>query len=208
MQCRPRACDAAPNPPPDASDLLTVRPLCIQRPDVVELASCTLLAFMQFSRQQSLLRQAPFESRQPRKVRDCSTFSKPHSSDGQLCADQLLGACGLRSSTVPGCQSRPQRLSGHTNKRTVPTSCETPSNGARRVVTRAASVAAPAFGETDLWPWRKAQLHKIAMFTGPALSIPLADPIMSLVDTVCIGQVSGQFAVCALAGKLATKAPA
>lgn len=56
-------------------------------------------------------------------------------------------------------------------------------------MTRAAMLDAPRFGESDIWQWRKAQLHKIAMFTGPALSIPLADPIMSLVDTVCVGQV-------------------
>ncbi len=59
----------------------------------------------------------------------------------------------------------------------------------RSVMTRAAMLDAPRFGESDIWQWRKAQLHKIAMFTGPALSIPLADPIMSLVDTVCVGQV-------------------
>lgn len=59
----------------------------------------------------------------------------------------------------------------------------------RTFVTKAAVLEAPAFGESDIWQWRKAQLRKIAMFTGPALSIPLADPIMSLVDTVCVGQV-------------------
>lgn len=57
------------------------------------------------------------------------------------------------------------------------------------VVTRSAVLDSPIFADSDIWHWRKAQLQKIAMFTGPALSIPLADPIMSLVDTVCIGQV-------------------
>ena len=60
----------------------------------------------------------------------------------------------------------------------------------RRLVTSAATATASSLTYTDIWQWRKAQLHKIALFTGPALSIPLADPIMSLVDTVCVGQVS------------------
>lgn len=59
----------------------------------------------------------------------------------------------------------------------------------RRTLTTAASATAGSLQSTDLWQWRKAQLYKIAVFTGPALSIPLADPIMSLVDTVCVGQV-------------------
>ena len=59
----------------------------------------------------------------------------------------------------------------------------------RNVVTKAAQVDVPAFNETDIWQWRQAQLWQIAKFTGPALSIPLADPIMSLVDTVCVGRV-------------------
>lgn len=63
--------------------------------------------------------------------------------------------------------------------------------GLRRIVTRASG--SPTFAsESSLWEWRKVQLHKIAMFAGPALSIPLADPIMSLVDTVCVGQVNWQ----------------
>ena len=59
----------------------------------------------------------------------------------------------------------------------------------RRVVTKAATLTAPNLSDTDIWQWRKHKLQKIVAFTGPALSIPLADPIMSLVDTVCIGQV-------------------
>ena len=61
--------------------------------------------------------------------------------------------------------------------------------GSRRVVTAASSLADSSLEGKNIWQWRKAQLHKIAVFTGPALSIPLADPIMSLVDTVCVGQV-------------------
>ena len=36
---------------------------------------------------------------------------------------------------------------------------------------------------------RLALLKRIAAFAGPALSIPLADPLMSLIDTIAIGQV-------------------
>ena len=37
---------------------------------------------------------------------------------------------------------------------------------------------------------RLALLKRIAAFAGPALSIPLADPLMSLIDTISIGQVN------------------
>lgn len=67
--------------------------------------------------------------------------------------------------------------------------------GHRRVVTKAAVFAESVSDESSMWQWRKAQLCKIGMFAGPALSIPLADPIMSLVDTVCIGQVSDMITV-------------
>lgn len=39
---------------------------------------------------------------------------------------------------------------------------------------------------------RLALLKRIAAFAGPALSIPLADPLMSLIDTISIGQVSAK----------------
>lgn len=65
-------------------------------------------------------------------------------------------------------------------------------------MTRASAVSSPVFGVSDIWRWRKAQLQKIALFTGPALSIPLADPIMSLVDTVCVGQCTGTLELAAL----------
>ena len=67
--------------------------------------------------------------------------------------------------------------------------------GLRRVVARASTVSDFVSSGSSMWQWRQAQLYKIAMFTGPALSIPLADPIMSLVDTVCIGQVRGRMVV-------------
>ncbi len=40
---------------------------------------------------------------------------------------------------------------------------------------------------------RLALLKRIAAFAGPALSIPLADPLMSLIDTIAIGQVKFTF---------------
>lgn len=70
--------------------------------------------------------------------------------------------------------------------------------GHRRVVTKAAVFAESVSDESSMWQWRKAQLCKIGMFAGPALSIPLADPIMSLVDTVCIGQYTGTLELAAL----------
>ena len=68
-------------------------------------------------------------------------------------------------------------------------SAHCPRLGSRCVVTAAASAADNSLEGKNIWQWRKAQLQKIAVFTAPALSIPLADPIMSLVDTVCVGQV-------------------
>lgn len=40
-----------------------------------------------------------------------------------------------------------------------------------------------------LWKWRGLQARRILQFAGPALSIPLADPLMSTIDAICIGQV-------------------
>ena len=42
---------------------------------------------------------------------------------------------------------------------------------------------------SSLWRWRKCTAQRILLFAGPALSIPLADPLMSLIDSICIGQV-------------------
>lgn len=53
---------------------------------------------------------------------------------------------------------------------------------------------------TDSSPWeaRFAMLKTIVMFAGPALSIPLGDPLMSLVDTVCVGQFASTLELAAL----------
>jgi hypothetical protein len=36
----------------------------------------------------------------------------------------------------------------------------------------------------ELWAWRWQLLGRITAFVGPALFIPLADPLMSVIDTV------------------------
>ena len=48
------------------------------------------------------------------------------------------------------------------------------------------------------WEARMAMLKTIVMFAGPALSIPLGDPLMSLVDTVCVGQFASTLELAAL----------
>ena len=44
-------------------------------------------------------------------------------------------------------------------------------------------------GPEDVWRWRRQLLGNVARFAGPALCIPLADPLMSLIDSVAVGQV-------------------
>lgn len=41
----------------------------------------------------------------------------------------------------------------------------------------------------ELWRWRRELLGKFARFAGPAICIPLADPLLSLIDSVAVGQV-------------------
>lgn len=53
--------------------------------------------------------------------------------------------------------------------------------------------------DSALWPWRWRLLLQIARFGLPALSIPLADPMMGLVDTLCIAQYSTTLALASLA---------
>ena len=43
--------------------------------------------------------------------------------------------------------------------------------------------------DTDpIWSWRRKMVAKMLTFIGPAMFIPLADPLMSVVDTVTVGQ--------------------
>lgn len=42
--------------------------------------------------------------------------------------------------------------------------------------------------EAEAWEYRRRTGVALFSFLGPALTIPLADPLMSLVDTVCIGR--------------------
>ncbi|GMH41442.1 hypothetical protein BSKO_09352 [Bryopsis sp. KO-2023] len=46
-------------------------------------------------------------------------------------------------------------------------------------------------GNRGLWGWRFRTLKQILLFALPALAIPLADPLLSLVDTVCVAQCAG-----------------
>ena len=52
------------------------------------------------------------------------------------------------------------------------------------------------------WEWRKRQIGSILRFSIPALSIPLADPVMSLVDSVCVGQYASTVELAALGPNL------
>lgn len=58
--------------------------------------------------------------------------------------------------------------------------------------------AEPADFAPDTKEWRRHQLMQIAKFALPAMSIPLADPLMSLVDNVMVGQFSGTLELAAL----------
>ena len=160
----------------DATYVLVVRPLYSQRLDD---AAFVLLAFMQFSRQhKSLCPQARPKLWQVVCPFVCNKRIKAQPVVGNMCHESPLDQ---RSSNIVH-QSLRSR-SPHSVARYAR------SVGIGRIVTRAASAPDVVFDKNGLWQWRKAQLYKIAIFTGPALSIPLADPIMSLVDTVCIGQV-------------------
>jgi hypothetical protein len=44
-------------------------------------------------------------------------------------------------------------------------------------------------GDADSWGAKQEKLRQMLTFMGPAMAIPLGDPFMSVVDTVCIGQV-------------------
>ena len=53
--------------------------------------------------------------------------------------------------------------------------------------TQEAVAAFPA--DTDpIWSWRRQMVARMLAFIGPAMFIPLADPLMSVVDTVTVGQ--------------------
>lgn len=54
------------------------------------------------------------------------------------------------------------------------------------------------FFERDPGAWRRQELLRIAAFAGPALSVPLADPLMTLIDTACVGRAAGTSQLAAL----------
>lgn len=39
------------------------------------------------------------------------------------------------------------------------------------------------------WAWRIDKACMMLRFIGPALILPLADPLMSVIDTICVGKV-------------------
>jgi Na+-driven multidrug efflux pump len=56
------------------------------------------------------------------------------------------------------------------------------------IAVRADAAQYPVQGEvTAGWKWDKAKAMLI--FIGPALILPLSDPLMSLIDAICLGQV-------------------
>jgi hypothetical protein len=59
--------------------------------------------------------------------------------------------------------------------------------------TVAAQGAAAGMGDSGSYSleWKLDKLREMAVFMLPALTIPLAEPVMSMVDTICIGQVRG-----------------
>jgi Na+-driven multidrug efflux pump len=39
------------------------------------------------------------------------------------------------------------------------------------------------------WAWRTDKIMSMLRFMAPAMILPLADPLMSIIDTICIGKV-------------------
>ena len=161
----------------NAVSVLVIKPLYIQRLDD---AAFTLLASMQLSRQHLWLcpqaRTKSWHVASPSVCNKAITTQLVSTSKGS--AELLTQRSGL----FAGSSSLRQRS-------TYSSELHARSVGVRRIITKATNAPNFVSDGTSLWQWRKTQLWKIALFTGPALSIPLADPIMSLVDTVCVGQV-------------------
>jgi hypothetical protein len=59
----------------------------------------------------------------------------------------------------------------------------------RRVLYKPRRAAVSQQGEPDAWRAKQKTLWEMLAFMGPALVIPLGEPLMSVVDTICIGQV-------------------
>ena len=93
-------------------------------------------------------------------------------------------SCLLQTSSFAG---KAQSRTGPAERRT-----STERRTCGLLACRAGAAEAPgdeALSADSVWRWRTTQLRRIIYFSLPALSIPLADPLMSLVDTICIGQV-------------------
>eukprot|EP00930_Biecheleria_cincta_P061779 TRINITY_DN47330_c0_g1_i1.p1 TRINITY_DN47330_c0_g1~~TRINITY_DN47330_c0_g1_i1.p1 ORF type:complete len:548 (+),score=56.76 TRINITY_DN47330_c0_g1_i1:29-1672(+) len=52
--------------------------------------------------------------------------------------------------------------------------------------------------ERDPTEWRRRESRRIAAFAGPALSMPLADPLMSFIDTAMVGRAAGTLQLASL----------
>eukprot|EP00878_Enallax_costatus_P011863 GHUV01012386.1.p1 GENE.GHUV01012386.1~~GHUV01012386.1.p1 ORF type:complete len:206 (+),score=32.19 GHUV01012386.1:195-812(+) len=64
-----------------------------------------------------------------------------------------------------------------------------PSRTTRLQCSAPAAAAEPS--DDQQWQWKISTLRRMLAFMGPALVIPLGDPLMSLTDTVFIGQCAG-----------------
>mmetsp|Transcript_50818 Transcript_50818/g.94667 ORF Transcript_50818/g.94667 Transcript_50818/m.94667 type:complete len:533 (-) Transcript_50818:2202-3800(-) len=57
---------------------------------------------------------------------------------------------------------------------------------------------AEVLGDMSLWAWRRNAIWQVVSFVVPALSISVADAMMTLVDTLCIGQFGSTAELAAL----------
>ena len=70
------------------------------------------------------------------------------------------------------------------------TTAQVPRQYKRDVVMRAASAAQYPTGDGSVsTPWLIGKAKAMVAFMAPALILPLSDPLMSLIDAVCLGQV-------------------
>lgn len=136
------------------------------------------------------------------------TPARPHAEDGQAPDPLLLGldtpeladgpaSSGAQPTDAPLLElGMPARAEGAASA--VPAQpMDTPivERGAPEPAQGAAysadgAAAGDALFTTDRAAWRWRQLRAIAAFVLPALAIPLSDPLMSVLDTVCVGRFS------------------
>lgn len=61
----------------------------------------------------------------------------------------------------------------------------------RCAINEAALVEDPVPESDGVWAWRMRTIKRILAFAIPAVAIPLANPLLSVVDTVIVAQVGG-----------------